>query len=48
MGKKSWHPCGNTIRAGEAKEISWEITVPSGLEKLDYEAVIQQTDGPAL
>ncbi|MBI4766960.1 MAG: hypothetical protein HY787_20625, partial [Deltaproteobacteria bacterium] len=46
-GKKELEPVRTSIRAGEAKEISWEITVPSGLENLDYQASIQQTDGPA-
>ena len=46
-GKKELAPVRETLPAGEAREIGWEITVPSGLEKLDYEAVIQQTDGPA-
>ncbi len=46
-GKKELEPVRTSLRAGEAKEISWEITVPSGLENLDYQASIQQTDGPA-
>jgi uncharacterized protein YfaS (alpha-2-macroglobulin family) len=45
--KKELEPVRTAIRAGEAKEISWEITVPSGLENLDYEASIQQSGGPA-
>ncbi len=46
-GKKELEPVRVSIRAGEAKTIGWEIQVPSGQEKLDYEAVIQQIDGPA-
>lgn len=46
-GKKELTPVQETIPAGEAREIGWEITVPPGQEKLDYEAVIQQIDGPA-
>ena len=46
-GKKEMEPVQETIRAGEAKEIGWEIAVPLGLEKLDYEAVVKEIEGNA-
>jgi uncharacterized protein YfaS (alpha-2-macroglobulin family) len=36
-----------TIPAGEAKEIGWEVTAPLGIEKEDYEAFIQEIGGTA-
>lgn len=47
-GKTEPEPLQETIPPGEAKEINWEITVPSGLEKLDYEVTARELEGPAL
>ena len=40
-------PVRETIPAGEAREIGWDFTVPAGLDKLTYEVVVQETEGPA-
>ena len=44
---KALEPVRETIPAGEAKEIGWEITAPPGMEKVDYEVLIQEMEGPA-
>jgi alpha-2-macroglobulin len=46
-GGKPFEPLQITLLAGEAKEIGWEITVPLGVEKLDYEVVAKEIDGTA-
>ncbi|MFH0786829.1 MAG: MG2 domain-containing protein [Pseudomonadota bacterium] len=47
QGKKGMEPIRETIPAGEARDLGWEILVPSGLEKLDYEALVTETGGTA-
>jgi alpha-2-macroglobulin len=36
-----------TLAAGEAREIGWPITIPSGIEKLNYTLEAGNLDGPA-
>jgi hypothetical protein len=44
---KALKPVRETIRAGEAKEIAWEVTAPPGIDKVEYEALIQELGGTA-
>ena len=42
---KALEPVRETIPAGEAKEIGWEVSAPRGLEKVDYEVLVRETEG---
>jgi hypothetical protein len=46
-GKKEVEPSMQVIAAGEAREIYWEIPVPDGITKIEYEASIKEVDGKA-
>lgn len=37
-------PIAQPLGAGEAREVAWEVTVPTGIETLEWEVVVQ-TDG---
>ncbi|MCX5815000.1 MAG: MG2 domain-containing protein [Proteobacteria bacterium] len=45
--KKEMQPVKETIKAGEAKEFKWGITVPYGPEKLEYETAAKEAGGNA-
>lgn len=40
-------PIRETLPAGEAREIGWEVTAPGGVEKVDYEVSLQELEGTA-
>ncbi len=44
---KAPEPVQETIPAGEAREIGWEVVAPLGVEKVDYEAFIREVGGDA-
>ncbi|MGA3086141.1 MAG: MG2 domain-containing protein [Thermodesulfobacteriota bacterium] len=46
-GKKTFETIRETIQAGEAKAIGWEVSVPLGIEKMDYELDVKEIDGTA-
>jgi hypothetical protein len=46
-GGKPFEPLQAHLTAGEAREIGWEITVPPGMEKLNYTVEIKAIDGTA-
>lgn len=45
--RKELAPKREIIKAGEAREMGWEILVPLGLEKLDFEAAVKEIEGEA-
>lgn len=46
-GEKELAPVTESLSAGEAKEIGWEISVPDDIETLSYEVTAGERDGDA-
>ena len=44
-GKKEMEPSIQVIPAGEARVIDWEILVPDGITKIEYEVSAKEVDG---
>ncbi len=46
-GKKEMEPSIQVIPTGEARVVDWEILVPDGITKIEYEASAKEVDGKA-